>query len=53
MGYKAVSLLEEGIGNRVVAMKNGAIVDYDITEALNMKRVFDTNLYEIAHTISI
>ena len=53
MGHKAVSLLEEGIGNRVVAMKNGVIVDYDITEALNMERVFDKKLYEIAHTISI
>ena len=53
MGFKAVSLLEQGVGNRVVAMKNGVIVDYDITEALSMKRVFDTDLYEIAHTISI
>lgn len=53
MGYKAVELLENGVGNRVVAMTNGLIVDYDITEALDMKRVFDTNLYKIAHTISI
>lgn len=53
MGHKAVSLLEHGIGNRVVAMKNGVIVDFDITEALNMERVFDTELYKIAHTISI
>lgn len=53
MGYKAVELLENGVGNRVVAMNGGVIVDYDITEALNMKRVFDTELYKIAHTISI
>ena len=53
MGHKAVDLLDEGLGNRVVAMKDGQIVDYDITEALEMPRVFDKNLYSIAKTISI
>ena len=53
MGHKAVELLSQGIGNRVVAMTNGKIVDYDITEALNQKRVFDDRLYQIALDISI
>lgn len=53
MGHKAVDLLYEGKGNRVVAMTGGEIVDYDITEALNMPRVFDQELYDIAKTISI
>lgn len=53
MGYKAVELLKENMGNRVVALKDGKIVDYDITEALNMPRVFDKHLYDIAKTISI
>ncbi|MGN0460624.1 MAG: 6-phosphofructokinase [Ruminococcus sp.] len=53
MGHKAVDLLAEGKSKRVVAMKNGKIVDYDITEALNMERVFDKDLYEIAKTISM
>lgn len=53
MGDKAVQLLLQGIGNRVVAMKNGKIVDYDITEALNMKRVFRKDLYDVAIKISI
>ena len=53
MGHKAVDLLAEGKGNRVVAMNNGKIVDYDITEALDMPRIFDKNLYDIARTISI
>ena len=53
MGYKAVELLSEGKSKRVVALKDGKIVDYDITEALNMERVFDTHLYEIAKTISM
>ena len=53
MGYRAVRLLQQGLGNRVVAMTNGKIVDYDITEALAMKRVFNKELYDIALQISI
>ena len=53
MGYKAVELLKEGIGNRVVAMQKDDIVDFDIFEALNMKKSLDLNLYKIAHEISI
>ncbi len=53
MGYKAVELLKEGIGNRVIAMKKSEIVDYDIFEALNMKKSLDLDLYKIAHEISI
>lgn len=53
MGYAAVQLLAEGKSKRVVAMKDGKIVDYDITEALNMKRVFDIDLYNVAKTISM
>ena len=34
MGYKAVELLVQGKSNRVVAMRHGDIVDFDITEAL-------------------
>lgn len=53
MGHKAVDLLAEGKSMRVVAMTNGKIVDYDITEALDMKRVFDIDLYNVAKTISM
>ena len=53
MGYHAVELLEQGIGNRVVAFRESKIVDFDITEALDMKRVFDKDLYDIALRISI
>ena len=52
-GYAAVKLLEKGIGNRVVAMKHGEIVDYDIFEALNMTKPFDVEMYEVANTTSI
>lgn len=53
MGFRAVELLEKNLGNRVVAMKDGKIVDLDINEALDMQRVFDVDLYKIAMTISI
>ena len=39
MGYYAVNLLSQGIGNRVVGMQNNKIVDYDIQEALSMKNL--------------
>jgi 6-phosphofructokinase 1 len=53
MGYRAVELLLNGKSNRVVAMKSGGIVDYDITDALNMKKSFNKELYDIALKISI
>lgn len=53
MGSRAVELLEKNLGNRVVAMKDGKIIDLDINEALDMQRVFDEDLYKIAMTISI
>lgn len=53
MGYYATELLHNEKSNRVVVMRGGKIVDLDITEALNMERVFDKRLYEIAHRISI
>lgn len=53
MGFHAVELLDQGIGNRVVAFRESKVVDFDITEALEMKRVFDKDLYEIALRISI
>ncbi len=52
MGYEAVQLLSQGIGNRVVAEKDGKIVDYDIYDALNMEKPFDEKLYKIANAIN-
>ena len=45
MGCYAVDLLEKGIGNRVVGMKNHQIYDVDIQEALSMKKPFQTDIY--------
>lgn len=53
MGNYAVKLLQNGIGNRVVAMQKEKVVDFDIYEALNMKKSIDLNLYKVAHEISI
>ena len=53
MGFAAVELLREGKGNRVIGLQHGEIVDYDIYEALNMKKPFDNDMYEIAHITSI
>ncbi len=53
MGVDAVRLLEKGIGNRVIALKDGRTIDYDILEALDMKREFDNELYQKAMEVSI
>lgn len=53
MGCRAVDLLEQGIGNRVIASQKDEIVDYDIFEALNMQKSIDLDLYKLAHEISI
>ena len=48
MGAKAAELLAEGKSNRVVAYKNGVFLDYDIQEALNMKKDIPEEQYEIS-----
>lgn len=52
-GNAAVHLLYKGIGNRVVAYRNGKIVDYDIFEALNMKKELDFDMLRMANETSI
>lgn len=53
MGNHAVHLLMEGKGNRVVAMQQEKILDFDIYEALNMTKLIDRSMYDLAHEISI
>lgn len=48
MGAKAVELLCEGKSNRVVAYKHGEYVDYDIQEALSMKKDIPEEQYKIS-----
>ena len=53
MGSRAVDLLTQGIGNRVVGIRDNKIIDFDIFEALKMTKTIDMKDYELAHEISI
>lgn len=53
MGAHAVELLHKGIGNRVVAMQHNQVVDFDILEALQMKKGIDQDLYRLAEILSL
>lgn len=48
MGAKAVDLLCEGKAKRVVSYVKGEYVDYDINEALAMKKDIDEYMYEVS-----
>jgi 6-phosphofructokinase 1 len=53
MGALAVDLLCEGKSNRVVGYRHGAFVDFDIDEALAMKKEIPEYEYKIAKDLSI
>ena len=53
MGYYAVELLANGQCNRIVAVKNGKLVDYDIEEALKMQKGYDEKLHSVLRILSI
>ena len=48
MGAYAVDLLAKGQSNRVVAYANGEYVDYEIDEALAMKKDIDDYQYDVS-----
>ncbi|MCM1368106.1 MAG: 6-phosphofructokinase [Roseburia sp.] len=47
-GVRAVELLKQGIGNRIVGIKNHKFYDMDIVEGCAMKKEFDMELYNKA-----
>ncbi len=51
MGAMAVDLLCEGKSNRVVGYKNGEFVDFDIDEALAMKKNIPDYMYGISQSL--
>ncbi len=51
MGCYAADILAAGKTNRVVGYRNGQFVDYDIDEALAMKKNINEYMYEISRTI--
>ena len=53
MGYRAIELLEEGVGSRIVGVKENRIYDIDIDEALAMKKDINELFYKVAREISI
>ncbi|MCI8834302.1 MAG: 6-phosphofructokinase [Ruminococcus sp.] len=53
MGAMAVELLCQGKYNRVVGYKDGKFVDYDIQEALSMKKEISEHQYEISKILAI
>ena len=52
MGVNAVELLREGRANRVVCIRNGEMCDYDIEEALSMKKELQETMYRTAMTLT-
>ena len=52
MGYEAAMSLMEGRGNRVIAMRDGHIVDLDMEEALAMKKTFPMERYDILEALT-
>ena len=53
MGYKAVMALYAGRGNCVIATQNGHIVDLDMEEALQMKKPFPMERYQILESLTL
>lgn len=51
MGARAAELLRDGKSNRVVAYKHGEFVDFDIQEALQMKKDIPEDQYRIANLL--
>ncbi len=52
MGAKAVDLLCEGKSNRVVAYRGGDFTDFDINEALAMKKDISPYQYEVSKILA-
>ena len=52
MGYYAVEALERGHYNRVVCIRNGEMVDFDINEALDMKKDLQEIMYRTCMTLT-
>jgi len=53
LGSRAVELIKDGAVNRIVAVKDSKIVDYDIDEALEMKKTIDDKLIELSTILAL
>ena len=52
MGYEAVQVLLAGKGNRIVATRDGRIVDLDMEEALAMTKAFEMDRYDVLEALT-
>ena len=53
MGYKAVMALVGRRGNCIIATQDGQIVDLDMEEALQMKKAFPMDRYQILEALTL
>ncbi len=53
MGAKSVELLLQGRTRRIIGMKENKLVDFDVDQALSMKRKFDMDKYNLSKILSI
>lgn len=53
MGRRAVELLIDGKSARAVGIKENKLIDLDISEALDIKKEFQVDMYETAKQLSI
>ncbi|HEU5139842.1 MAG TPA: 6-phosphofructokinase [Bacillales bacterium] len=53
LGAKAVELLLEGNGGKMVGVKNNRLHDSDLEEALRQKHMVDSDMYKLSQELSI
>lgn len=53
MGNYAVDILLAGKKNRIIAVQNGKLTDFDIDEALNMKKTIDEELITLSKILAL
>ena len=53
MGGHAIDILKKGVANRIVAVKNGKVVDIDIVEALNIKKELSYDLLDLNKLLAL
>ena len=52
MGYEAVKLLAAGESNRVICLQDDQYVDFDIADALSMKKSLDQQTYSVMRALT-
>ena len=53
MGYRAIELLKEGVNCQAIGITGTEITNFDIEEALSMKRSHNESITQLAEILSI